>query len=81
MTKEQWISHMETGGRVRPSLGGDKKTWMDEIAYHKIIGCQACHDRAKTKRRSANAKAKEDAYRSCGLTKVIGSVSGSVYWE
>ena len=42
---------------------------------------KATKERRKTQRASANRSAREDAYRSCGLTKCIGSVSGKVYWE
>ena len=81
MTKEQWIQHMVDSGASRPSLGGDKAKWQETIDYHKAIGCKACKARMTTKRNSANATAREEAYRSCGLHKVIGDVTGHVYWE
>jgi len=82
MTKEAWIQHMESAcGFERPSRGGSKAVWQDMMELHKAQGCRECKDRLTTKRKSANAKAKEDAYRSCGLTKVIGCVTGQVYWE
>jgi hypothetical protein len=34
--------------------------------------------KALTNKRRAN---RDDLMRSCGLTKVIGSVSGQIYWE
>lgn len=37
--------------------------------------------KARNARASANRRAKDEALRSCGLTKVRGSVSGKVYWE
>jgi len=82
MTKENWIKHMEEiSGLIRPSFGGSQQAWIDFRNGHKSTNCPICKDRAKTKRANSNRKAKEDVYRSCGLTKVIGSVSGSVYWE
>jgi hypothetical protein len=42
---------------------------------------QATKARRKTQRASANRSVREDAMRSCGLTKVYGAVSGKVYWE
>ena len=81
MTKENWIRHMEETGAVRPSLGGSKAAWQGVIAEHRAAGCEMCKARAKTQRANSSRKAREDCYRSAGLTKVIGSVSGSVYWE
>jgi len=37
--------------------------------------------RRKTQRANTNRRMRDDAMRSCGLTKVYGSVSGKVYWE
>ena len=42
---------------------------------------KAVNARRKTQRASINRRMRDDAYRSCGLTKVYGSVSGKVYWE
>ena len=83
MTKEAWITHMEeASGLTRPSKAPwNKEDWQSTIKLHHAQGCPECAARMKTKKRSASARAKEDAYRSAGLTKVIGSVSGSVYWE
>lgn len=42
---------------------------------------KACKARSKTRKANANRRMRDDAMRSCGLTKVYGSVSGKVYWE
>lgn len=81
MTKEAWIQHIERAGYDRPSRGGNLEAWKRIIEIHKAQGCPECKARMATKRKSANAKAREDAYRLAGLTKVIGSVTGKVYWE
>jgi hypothetical protein len=81
MTKEKWIEHMEESGMVRPSRGGDKEAWKELISYHKLIGCESCKARAKTRKANSNRKAREDCYRSAGLVKVRGAVTGAVYWE
>ena len=52
-----------------------------EAGPHDAKGCDQCKARLKTKRASASKRSREDAYRSCGLVKVIGSVSGRTYWE
>ena len=52
-----------------------------ERGAHPEAGCEECAARRKTKRATANRRNREDAYRSCGLVKVIGSVSGRTYWE
>jgi hypothetical protein len=42
---------------------------------------KATKARRKTRNANQNRKMREDIMRSCGLTKVYGSVSGKVYWE
>jgi len=90
MNKQQWIAHIAETHSIRiPNKEGsmlgqyceDLAIW--KAATRKCIdsGCPQCKERQKTRKRSRAARAREDAYRSCGLTKVIGSVSGSVYWE
>jgi hypothetical protein len=56
---------------------------MHDVIIHKADcpDCKECAARKKTRKANSNRQAREDALRSCGLTKVIGSVSGSVYWE
>jgi hypothetical protein len=53
----------------------------DALAVASLEFQKATKERRKTMRASANRSAREDAMRSCGLTKVYGSVSGKVYWE
>jgi len=82
MTKAQWINHMEeTTGLTRPSKGGSVALWKEANAQHKAIQCPECKKRYTTFLASARKRAREDEYRSCGLVKVIGSISGQVYWE
>jgi len=52
-----------------------------ERGPHPEAGCAECAARRKTKRASASKRFREDVYRSCGLVKVIGAVSGQTYWE
>jgi len=52
-----------------------------EAGPHPEEGCEQCKARLKTRRANANRRGREDAYRSAGLVKVIGSVSGRTYWE
>lgn len=86
MTKEQWIRHMEeVSGLKRPSSdeGAMANEWKRAYMIHKANDpkCLVCKARRATKRATCNRKAREDAYRSAGLTKVYGAVSGKVYWE
>ena len=86
MTKETWIRHIEdVTGHIRPSAdnGSIAGDWKQAVALHKELrpDCEDCKARRKTYRASKNRKAREDVYKSCGLTKVIGSVSGQTYWE
>jgi hypothetical protein len=53
----------------------------DALAVASVEFQKATKARRKTRNASANRSAREDAMRSCGLTKCIGSVSGKVYWE
>ena len=53
----------------------------DSTEPHIPAGCPECQARMKTKRANARKRDRDDAYRSCGLVKVIGSVSGRTYWE
>lgn len=42
--------------------------------------CQDCENNKKRAAAKAKRKAREDAYRSCGLVKVKGALGGT-YWE
>jgi hypothetical protein len=82
MTKETWINHIkETENIIPPSQGGSKGDWQNALEIHKSMNCRECAARAKTRRANLQRKNRDDVYRSCGLTKVIGAVSGSTYWE
>lgn len=82
MTKQKWFEHMkETENVIPPSQGGSRGDWNYALDKHKSMKCAACADRAKTRRATMNRKVREDVYRSAGLIKVYGAVSGRVYWE
>ncbi len=86
MTKKQWVRHMEeVSGLKRPSdeNGSMADEWKRAYATHKANNpkCPICKARRATRRANYNHKAREEAYRSAGLTKVYGAVSGKVYWE
>ena len=52
-----------------------------EVGPHPEDGCPQCKARRQTKNANARKRDRDDAYRSAGLVKVIGSVSGRTYWE
>jgi hypothetical protein len=52
-----------------------------EVGPHDAASCEQCKARMKTKRANARKRDRDDAYRSAGLVKVFGSVSGRTYWE
>ena len=81
MTKEKWYEHMQETGLVRPSQGGDKDAWNDAVREHLANRCPSCLDRAKTRRRTKNARITRHVMADLGMHRVIGSVSGSVYYE
>lgn len=82
MTKTAWVSHMEkASGLKSPSHGGDIQMWKQIVSDHLKFECPDCKARQATRLKNARKSAREDAYRSCGLTKVRGSVSGKIYWE
>lgn len=82
MTKEAWKVHIETTeGITRPSLGGSKEAWTAARQKHAQEHCPHCIARFKTKKRTAAAKSYRHAMKDLGMTRVIGSVSGSVYYE
>ena len=86
MTKEQWIEHIEKTCNVerpRPAINALGGTWKEAVAYHRLIqpNCPDCKARRKTRRANNNRKDREECYKSAGLTKVYGAVSGNIYWE
>lgn len=81
MTKEKWLEHMEYPDNVRPSMGGSLEKWKENIEFHKRIGCEKCKDRMRTKRRNRAARDTRLVMKDMGLTRVIGSVTGHVYYE
>lgn len=86
MTKEQWIRHIEQEtGNLRPSdeNGVMSDVWKQGIRDHTANHpkCEQCKARRKTRRAAMNKKTREDICRDMGLTKVIGAVSGHIYWE
>jgi len=82
MTRIDWVLHIEkSAGVVRPSAGGDRETWRAAVRSHVDARCPHCVARAKTCRRNRDARIVRGLYRSAGLTRVVGCVSGSVYYE
>ena len=86
MTKEQWIRHIEfVTGLKRPSDedGAMSSVWKQAYVNHKtdLPYCEHCKARRSTRRATRNRKNREECYKSAGLVKVIGSVSGQTYWE
>ena len=82
MDKETWKQHLEDAeGLTRPSNGGDPIAWQAAGIRHQVVGCAECRQRRTTARRSAGQRHNNEAMRSLGLTRVVGSVSGKVYWE
>ena len=65
MTKLEWQIHW---AEVKLNPLHDYKT------------CPKCQSRLKTKRKSSQAKAKRDVYRSLGMKRVKGSLGG-IFWE
>lgn len=82
MDKQTWIMHMvNSTGLTRPSFGGDIEAWKSATQGHLLAGCQECAARRKTAHRSMVQRQFNDGMRSLGLTRVVGAVSGKVYWE
>ena len=52
-----------------------------EVGPHDAASCEQCKARLKTKRAASNRRIRADVMRSCGLVRVVGSVSGRTYWE
>ena len=81
MTKEKWLEHMENStGTKRPSMGGSPDHWKQLVKDHIEHGCLECKERSRTRKHEMNRKAREEAYKSCGLVKVYGALGGT-YWE
>jgi hypothetical protein len=75
MTKDAWLEH------IRNATGKSLPTTAD-YASHRAENpdCPMCKARAKTRKANANRKGRDEAYRSCGMTKVRGALGGT-YWE
>lgn len=70
----------ETAGLTVPTSPAEMSVWKRVHLEHISHGCKACLDRKRTKDHNDNRKAKEEAYKSCGLVKVKGALGGT-YWE
>lgn len=82
MGKSEWVRHIElTENLVRPSAGGNLAEWKEAVSRHVEHKCSVCRKRAATKRHNDNARITRQVYRNCGLTRVVGPVSGKVYYE
>lgn len=80
MTKQAWFTHIDGVGLVRPSLGGNRVEYAQQLKAHIASGCAECKARLQTKRASGNARAKHEAYLSAGLVRVRGALGG-IYYE
>jgi len=69
MTKKVWQAHRD---EVKARMA-----WSE----HDQRSCPECKARLKTVRANRNRRGKDQIMRDCGLVKVIGPVSGKVYWE
>ena len=82
MDKETWVSHLvNTEAIVRPSFGGNVGVWKAAQEKHKAASCTDCAARGATIRRGHTQRVRNQAMRDLGLTRVVGAVSGQVYWE
>jgi len=89
MTKENWLNHMEDQSFAiennikAPSHGGNLEDWKRLLTNHKMCypDCSQCKDRARTRKANKRAKTERKIMKDLGLTRVIGSVSGKVYYE
>lgn len=70
------FAYLWTMAKINPTL-----SFQDAMNVVSPEFQKACKARRKTRKASANRRMRDDAMRSCGLTKVIGPVSGKVYWE
>lgn len=81
MTSEAWKKHIEESeGIIRPSLGGLRILWEAAVSRHRQNGCQVCKDRARTRKATIAAKAREELMKDCGLAKGTDSM-GRKIWE
>ena len=61
MDKETWKRHLETSaGIIRPSLGGNKNTWLGTQVAHYGIGCEICLGMVAQRKADKIAMAKEN---------------------
>ena len=60
-----------------------KAEWKEhyrQTGPHDPAGCPVCAKRRATKRRNAQTRARDDAYRACGMVCARGALGGA-YWE
>ena len=82
MDKDTWIMHLVNSEAItRPSLGGSLETWKAAQAKHRAAGCVDCAARLQTIKRGQSQRLRNQAMRDLGLTRVVGAISGKVYWE
>ena len=83
MSKNDWLAALDKETRENLSFA---YLWaMKDIGNALLVASpefqKATKARRKTRNANANRRMRDDAMRSCGLTKCVGSVSGKVYWE
>jgi hypothetical protein len=84
ISRRDWERHIEEAlGMSLPRHGGDPVLWIEAIDKHRA-GCPICDARVRTQRRNIRAAAaraaREDCYRSLGMTKGKTAL-GRTIWE
>jgi hypothetical protein len=78
MTKQTWLNHISEVTGLNPNDDGIKEA----VRYHGVMipDCPECKARKATRKRNFAARAKHEAYTSCGMKRVRGSLGG-IYYE
>jgi hypothetical protein len=88
MTKQAWIEHIKGTaanpygpGLLAPSEGGNAEAWHTVVTEHRHgdPDCPACKSRNRSRKATANRKAKHEAYLAAGLIRVRGALGGTYY--
>lgn len=83
MSKNDWLEALnkETRENVEFAYNWAMSRNDSALPYASLEFQKATKARRKTRKANENRKMRDSIMRSCGLTKVYGSVSGKVYWE
>ena len=82
MTKQAWRQHMkdETGIEWERATNEERHIFRAVHHDHLETGCPECASRERTRRATANRRARSQAMRDLGLVRVHGALGG-IYWE